>query len=297
MYFYMIVMSTVMLFTFSFDMASASGSTYTKESVLLAVEDVRSNKLTTRKAAQQYGIPKSTLALYVSGKLQIGVRPGPASILSPEEEQRIVDYAVHMGQIGYGRTREQIFDIVAKIVTKDGCPNPFVDGKPGRKWWALFKKRHPEISLCTPEKLQLARAKCCTPEVLGAWYEEFGEFLKTYSLMNEADRIWNADEAGFSLCATSGKVISIRSYKNVYAITADTKEQITTLCAINAAGEVLPPMHIFPGTRFKYNPMHNYVAGAYFGHSPTGWISTELFYSWIANHFAKRVCSACCITG
>ena len=177
MYLYMIVMSTVMLFTFSFDMASASGPTYTKESVLLAVEDVRSNKLTVRKAAQQYGIPKSTLALYVSGKLQTGVRPGPASILSPEEEQRIIDYAVHMGQIGYGRTREQIFDIVAKIMTKDGRPNPFVDGKPGRKWWALFKKRHPEISLRTPEKLQLARAKCCTPEVQGAWYEGFREFL------------------------------------------------------------------------------------------------------------------------
>ena len=35
--------------------------------------------------------------------------------------------------------------------------------------------------------------------------------------------------------------------------------------------------------------MNNCVAGAYFGHSPTGWISTELFYVWIANHFAKRV--------
>ena len=71
MYLYMIEMSTVMLFTFSFDMASASGPTYTTESVLLAIEDVRSNKLTMRKAAQQYGIPKSTLALYVSGKLQM----------------------------------------------------------------------------------------------------------------------------------------------------------------------------------------------------------------------------------
>ena len=72
MYLYMIEMSTVMLFTFSFDMASASGPTYTTESVLLAIEDVHShNKLTMRKAAQQYDIPKSTLALYVSGKLQM----------------------------------------------------------------------------------------------------------------------------------------------------------------------------------------------------------------------------------
>ena len=240
-------------------------------------------------AARQYGIPKSTLSLYVSGKLQIGARWGPASILSPEKEQRIVDYAVHMGEIGYGRTHEQILDIVAAIVSKDGRPNPFVNGRRGCKWWSLFRKRHPEITLCTPEKLQLARAKCCTPEILGAWFKEFGEFLEAQSLLNKAECIWNADEASFPLCAMSGKVISIRNLKNVYAITADTKEQITALCAISAAGDALPPMHIFPGTRFKYNPMLNCVDGACFGHSPTGWISTELFYGWIANHFAKRV--------
>ena len=115
-----------------------------------------------------------------------------------------------------------------------------------------------------------------------------GEFLEAHSLRNKGEYIWNADEAGFPLCATSGKVLSIRNSKNAYAITADTKEQITTLCAISAA-DVLPPMHIFPGTRFKYNPMLNCVDGAYFGRSPTGWISTELFYGWIANFFAKRV--------
>ena len=164
-----------------------------------------------------------------------------------------------------------------------------MNGRPGRKWWALFKNRHPEITLRVPEKLQLARVKCSTPEILGAWYKDFGDFLEAHSLLNRAEYIWNADEAGFPLCATSGKVISIRNCKDVYAITADTKKQITTLCAINAAGDALPPMHIFPGTRFKYNPMLNCVDGAYFGHSPTGWISTELFYGWIANHFAKHV--------
>ena len=153
----------------------------------------------------------------------------------------------------------------------------------------FVRKRHPEITLRISEKLQLARAKCCTSEILGAWFKEFGEFLEARSLLNKAECIWNADETGLPLCATSGKVISIRNLKNVYAITADTKEQITALCAISAAGDALPPMHIFSGTRFKYNPMLNCVDGAYFGHSPTGWISTQLFYGWIANHFAKRV--------
>ena len=40
--------------------------------------------------------------------------------------------------------------------------------------------------------------------------------------------------------------------------------------------------------------MLNCMDGAYFGHSPTGWISTEIFYGRIANHFAKRV-SVCLV--
>ena len=269
---------------------SHTSSKYTEETLCLAVEDVRHGKISLRKAATQYGIPKSTLSMYVSGKLQIGAaRRGPASILTVEEEQKLVEYVVHMGKIGYGRTRDQVFDIVAEIVSKDGRTNPFVNGRPGRKWWELFKKRHPEITLRSPEKLQLARARCCTPEVISAWYGDFHKFLEEHSLVNKAGYIWNADEAGFPLCATSGKVVSIHNCKDVYAITADTKEQITCLCAVSASGEFIPPMHIFAGMRFKYNPMLNCVDGAYFGHSPTGWISAELFYGWIANHFAKRV--------
>ena len=33
----------------------------------------------------------------------------------------------------------------------------------------------------------------------------------------------------------------------MYGITGDNKQQITCLCAVNAAGETLPPMHVFVG--------------------------------------------------
>ena len=254
-----------------------------------AIKRVKEKEITLRKASLQYGIPKSTLSLYVNEKLQPGSRRGPASILTQEEEEKLVEYAAHMAQIGYGCTREQILDIVVKIVAKDGRVNPFTNGRPDRKWWSLFRKRNKLVTLRTPEKLQLARAKCCTPEVLQIWYDLFKAFLEEHNLLNKPQHLWNADEAGFPLCATSGKVLSIRGCKNVYSITADTKEQITILCAVSAVGEAIPPMEIFPGTRFKYNPMLNCVEGAYFGHSPSGWSTAELFYGWITNHFSKKV--------
>ena len=132
------------------------------------------------------------------------------------EEAKLVDYAVHMCEIGYGRTKEQLLEVVKSIIDKDGRPNPFQHSKPGRKWWRLFKRRHPELSLRKAEHLQLARARCCTPEALQAWFIEFQQFLSIHGLDGKPERIWNTDESGFPLFPNSGKVISLRSSKSVH---------------------------------------------------------------------------------
>ena len=48
-------------------------------------------------------------------------------------------------------------------------------------------------------------------------------------------------------------------------------------------------MHIFSGQRFHYNPLEGCVSGAYFGRSKKGWMTTELFYGWGANHFNLNI--------
>ena len=48
-------------------------------------------------------------------------------------------------------------------------------------------------------------------------------------------------------------------------------------------------MEVFAGERFRYNSMANCIPNAFFGRSPNDWINTELFFGWLANHFAKIV--------
>lgn len=164
------------------------------------------------------------------------------------------------------------------ILSKDGWPNPFTNSIPGRKWWSLFMKCHPSISLRIPEHLPLSRVHSCTSEALDKWYRNFDQFFQTHGFKDCPHLIWNADESGFQLCPKTGKILAIRNAFTVYGITHDSKELITTLCAANAAGETIPPMHIFADVRFKSNPMEGSVENAYFGRSSNGWISTELFY-------------------
>ena len=153
---------------------------------------------------------------------------------------------------------------------------------------AAFVQQHPEVTLCVPELLQQARTQVCDTEKISFW---FSEFLITHDLKDKACSIWNANGSGFSLCPKFVKVLSPVDCRAMYRITSNSKEQITILCAVSAAGNVIPPTHIFPGERFRgYNPMQNWTEGAYFGRFPKGWISTELFYGWLANHFCHHVC-------
>ena len=180
-----------------------------------------------------------------------------------------------MSRIGYGKTKEQLFDILQVMLDNDGRENPFFNNRPGRKWWwKLFKQRHPELSLRSPELLQIAHAKCSTPEVIEAWFIEFEQFLMIDGVKDRPSQIWNSDEAGFPLCPKTGKVIAMKNAKDT--TTGNSKDQITCLCAASIAGEVLPPMHIFAGEHFRYNPMAGCVTDAYFGRSPNGWISLYL---------------------
>ena len=129
---------------------------WSEDSVELALSAMKDGSLSLRQASSTFGIPKSTLALYKSGKSQIGIKPGQVPILSADEEKALVEYVLHMSRIGYGRTKEQLQDIVHEILKKDGRPNPFKNDRPGDKWWKLFVKRHPMLSLRTPEQLQLS---------------------------------------------------------------------------------------------------------------------------------------------
>ena len=258
------------------------------EDLTKALQSVREGT-SIRRAGSQYDIPRSTLSDYTLGKLEIGKKTGPPTILTAEEEKRIAEWALQMCRIGYGRTKEQILLAVQRFIEKDGRPNPFSDNKPGRKWFAALLKRHPQLSLRMPEQLESYRAIACTKEKLDHWYSDFIQFLELTEIPDDPRHFWNADESGFCFCPRSGRVLAEKNMKDVYSVHGSNKEQITTLCAISAAGETIPPMHIFPGQCFGYNPLRDSVPGAYFGKSPSGWIDLELFYGWMANHFARHV--------
>ena len=85
----------------------AHSTKWSLNDVAAAVKDIREKKMSVRAAAAAHGIPISTLFDYASGKVEIGSKRGPDTILTVAEEQMLVDYLIHMAQIGYGTSATQ----------------------------------------------------------------------------------------------------------------------------------------------------------------------------------------------
>ncbi|CAC5411012.1 unnamed protein product [Mytilus coruscus] len=66
------------------------------------------------------------------------------------------------------------------------------------------------------------------------------------------------------------------------------KSQITVLACMSATAHYLPPMLVFPGERFRYNPLEGFTE-AVLGRTKTGWMDSELFYTWVRDHFITAI--------
>ena len=121
---------------------SNRSSTFTK-----AVDDVRDGGLSVRKAAQKWGIKKSTLQDRLNGRIEIERRCGPLPVLTSQEENQFADWLIELANRGFGVSKDSLFQAVKKFLDKDGRPTPFKNNKPGNKWFRGFVKRNPKVKV------------------------------------------------------------------------------------------------------------------------------------------------------
>ena len=103
-----------------------------------AYEAVTKGKLSVCRAAEQYGVPRSTLLDQVSGKVQLGAHSGPPRYLTDQEESELISFLINCAKAGYARTRLQVLALVQRVVREKG-----MDVCVTNRWWESFKCRHP----------------------------------------------------------------------------------------------------------------------------------------------------------
>ncbi len=66
-----------------------------------AMKDVTNGTLTVRRAAVEYGVPRSTLHDRVSGKVFPGAVSGAPRYLDVDEEEELVEFLLGCAEVGY----------------------------------------------------------------------------------------------------------------------------------------------------------------------------------------------------
>lgn len=181
---------------------------YDKAALQSAVDAVKSKSMGYLKASKVFKVPRPTIFDKVKEKSVIDCRTGPNTTLSVDEEKRLADWLVDMSKIGYGRSKQELLDIVQKIIQADSRSTRFKDQRPGKDWYYGFMRRHPEISLRSPRQLGKERA-VIRPEHIEKWFHDFEAFIRDTTdpnILHDPSRIYNADESGFCMSSKTGHV-------------------------------------------------------------------------------------------
>lgn len=217
---------------------------YTKEALNQALEAIKSG-LSARKAASLYNVPQSTLSRRLR-KPEVG-KSGPPTVLSTQMEKRIVDWVLYRSKHGHPVTANNLKDCIKVYVSDMKLQTPFTNDRPGRKWFDAFCKRHPILTLRTPQHLEKERASV-TEENLRGWFKEVEEHLASKNLINiDPSRVFNCDETNVLLVPKGEKVLTTRGVRTVYKIMdGQAKESVTALLVYGANGVRAPPMVMYP---------------------------------------------------
>lgn len=257
--------------------------TWSEKSMKCALDAVLYEGMSVSKAAQAYGIPKSTLYDHRIGKTLPGVKSGPPTLLTEEEETELVSFLVESADIGYPKSRLDVIAMAQHIIAKKGIEHQITNG-----WWQAFHRRHHSIlSLKTATSLSVARAKASCPESLKKWYSILEETMTKYSLSEDPALVFNMDETGFPLDPKPPKSVFSRGEKNPCYVSAGNKSQITVIGCVSAAGQCLPPLIIWPRKTMAPELAIGEIPGSVYGLIERGWATRELFEQWFKKHFLR----------
>lgn len=85
----------------------------------------------------------------------------------------------------------------------------------------LFKKRHPEISVRTPQSL--IKTRLVIKSQVESWFTEVEQYLEDKNLskaLNDPRRVFNADETAFFLCPKGKKVNNNEIERTYFCLTS-----------------------------------------------------------------------------
>lgn len=264
---------------------------WSEESMRGAIQEVLSNNMGYKRAAQAYNVPQSTLEDRVKKARLNNLSPSEAAtkglgryktVFSEQQEKELVKYILELEERLFGITLKELRELAYELAEQNKIPHTFNRQKKlaGKDWMYGFLERHQEISLRNPEKTSLARAKGFNRHVVQKFYDLLESIINKHQI--SASNIYNVNETGVTTVPTkTSKVLAMRGKKQVGALSSAERGTLVTVeTCMSAAGNFMPPMYIFPRKRENPLLMDEAPPGSFAIYHESGWIQKESFLIW-----------------
>lgn len=271
-----------------------------KRAASLVLENEGNLQFSIRKVANDFNIHYSTLSRYISKVKKLRnlrdtsemPKSGYAKarlVFTEEQESILVAYIKRSSDIMFGLDPISVRKLAYQcaVLHEIKIPSSWNENQQaGTEWLNLFLKRNSELSIRQPEATSLARATSFNPTNVKMFFEKLSDVLSRHPF--EAFSIWNMDETGVSTVLRPRKIVAQKGMKQVGTITsAERGEMITVAVAVNAQGNSIPPMFIFPRKRFRDHFIRDGPPGCIGEANGSGWMQENTFFIFI-QHFIKR---------
>lgn len=256
-----------------------------------AITACKAGEMGYLKASQQFKVPICSLRTrvnninkratgstqYIGGKIQS---------LPPEIEAELVKYIIEMDRKMFGLTLYDVRKMAYELAIRNNIPakqHRFNEEKKiaGKDWLQGFRKRHPNLSLRSPEPTSMARAQGFTKEKVATFFTLLKETYDKYKW--QPQQIFNVDETGVTTVqGKPSKVLSVRGKRQVGAIkSAERGTNVTVCCTMSASGVHLPPVIIFSRKRIRPELTDTAPPGSLIFSQEHGWVNSELFLKYL----------------
>jgi hypothetical protein len=210
-------------------------------------------------------------------------------VFSEEQEEHFATYLKAASDMFFGLTPLEFRTIAFEFAKKKGLKYPKIwdtNQLSGKDWLHGFLKRHPTLSVRKPVSTSLARISGFNKADVDAFFKILGDTLDFYKFGPES--IFNMDETGVTTVSDTVNIIATKGVKLVgAAASAERGTLVTVVTAINATGNSIPPMFLFPRKKFYDHFLTDAPLGAIGVSNGSGWMDKTNFLR-LLQHFKKH---------
>ncbi|XP_052252486.1 uncharacterized protein LOC127859281 isoform X2 [Dreissena polymorpha] len=288
---------------------------YSQEQLLSAIRAIKEDHLSIYKAAEMYGVPKSTLHDKASGKSNmLFQRKGPAPLLSYDDEKKLVDYLLQMSNLGYMFNIQELRNLASELAAEKGvvCEGQLLSPRWHKgfrtRWPILNEKVFGDFRTCerkmkaeTPrrktlevfeieedgDQLQISTMADETDICLYNYYTELRVIMEKYDLMDRPGRIFCIDEVAIQYESGQPKARQIKSLKSSFPSRSETTVVSLIGCG-NALGNAVPPFLVYPGNKLDQDLLKGKYPGVQAVNTENGLTDYSTMKHYLEKHFIEH---------